>query len=73
MTLHFRNPRWLPILGVFQPKLYFYPNIFNTINLIELFFNDKQGLTLRTVLLSGTSKNCTGTSKVLWGLVLGQA
>ena len=44
MTLHFRNPRWLPILGVFQPKLYFYPNIFNTINLIELFFNDKHYL-----------------------------
>ena len=44
MTLHFRNPRWLPFLGVFQPKLYFYPNIFNTINLIELFFNDKHYL-----------------------------
>ena len=44
MTLHFRNPRWLPFLGVFQPKLYFYPNILNTINLIELLFNDKHYL-----------------------------
>ena len=31
-----------------------------------------QGLTLRTVLLSGTSINCTRTSKVQRALVLGQ-
>ena len=40
MNWHFINSGYLPFMGI-SLKMYFYPNIFNTINSIELFLMTK--------------------------------